>query len=184
MDKCDIIRQISEQKLQEEKQVLQRKKSKGSTIQKKIKQKKRSKSSFKQPSSYRGTSCSTIYVQPPSFGKGSCCDKDTNNTLQKKKTTPRFDGLQDKDAIGTDLPIVPFEKRRCSMNSVTTATTISSEVSWISSSSSYCQTGSNIYNSISEAGVSFGIKNEEDDFCTDDASVATTGSFVNMPTIN
>jgi len=69
--------------------------------------------------------------------------------------------------------------------SVPTATTVSSRVSLSSSSSSYCRTGSNIYNSntrslppSSKGGVFFVIKNKENNFLTDDVSVATATSFV------
>jgi len=130
MDKCTIIQQVSEWK-----------RSNGATFQKKMMEKKRSKSNFKCPISYVGTRCSATYVQPSSFHKSSSDNKNSNDTFQKKKKTPRYGNVQDEDNIGTDPPIVLHEKRRSSTSSVITEATVSSEDSWIS----YCQTSSNSF---------------------------------------
>jgi len=130
---------------------------------------KRSKSNYKQPLSYTGTSSSSIYSQPPSFSNKS--SSLNNRTFQKNKKIPSRRGRivqNHDDDIGTDLP--SKNSRIDSMCSVTTATTVSSGLSYMSSSSSHCKTGSNIYNS--STSESFVMKSKE--FCTaDDASITT-----------
>jgi len=88
--------------------------------------------------------------------------------------------VHDEDDIRTDLPLIPREKRQDSNSSEATATTVSSRVSWSSSSSSRCRTGSNIYNSntrplppSSEGGALFVRKIKENNFLMDDVSVPT-----------
>jgi len=157
MDKCTIIRQVSEQKLRE------------GLMKPKM---KRSKSNFKQPPSYTGTSSSSIYSQPPSFSNKN--SSFNNHTFQKNKKIPSRRGRfvqNDEDDIGTDLPIIPRKNSGSdSTCSVTTATTVLSGLSYVSSSSSHCKTGSNIYNS--STSESFVMKSKE--FCTaDDASITT-----------
>jgi len=192
MDKCNIIQQVFEH--QEEERATERKRSQGATsFQKMMKQKKkRSKSNFQQPPSYVNKSCSTIYLQPPSVSSkknsSSSYEDINNNTYLHKKMPQRGSNMQDEDDTGTDLPIIPREKRRGSMGSIATAATVSSGASFISSSSSsHCQTGSNVYNSIPELFAMKKSNRGGNYYCTaDDTSTATTAtsSFASTSTFS